>query len=263
MARGTLICAAVVVAAAVALTGNASGAVTRTTGTDPYLFDDEFNGTGLPDPAKWSITSRCSRGYDHQETCFNPANVYRDGHGNLVLAVTRGTMGRAYDGVSIQTFQEGGWPPPQVLVHLAPPVHIEARIKFAGGAGLWGAFWLNSNASSASNLELDVQEFRGAVPAQHTCHTHILREWSATIDTGFDGSAAFHTYWVDYYPDHVVFGVDGLRCGQTTIPAAPPGLIRLWNLVGRPGTWGGLGGRPRASAIPALMIVDYVRAWGI
>jgi hypothetical protein len=128
---------------------------------------------------------------------------------------------------------------------------------------VWGAFWFNSNTSSASNLELDVQEFRGAVPAQVVCHTHNTTEWGARIDSGFDGSAGWHVYWTDYYADHVVFGVDGLTCGETTISFAPAEMIRLTNQAGVPGSWGGQDGPPSPGSIPAQMLVDYVRAWRI
>lgn len=36
-------------------------------------------------------------------------------------------------------------------------------------------------------------------------------------------------------------------------------MIRLTNQVGPTGSWGGLGGPPPVSAIPAYMLVDYVR----
>ena len=61
-----------------------------------------------------------------------------------------------------------------------------------------------------------------------------------------------------YYADHVVFGFDGTTVGRTLTPAQSQG-IRLSHTVGPTGTWGGLGGPPPASAIPADMLVDYVR----
>lgn len=56
-------------------------------------------------------------------------------------------------------------------------MRVEARIKFSPSAGLWGAPWHMANATSSANLELDVQEFRGAVPTQASCHVHIQSEW--------------------------------------------------------------------------------------
>lgn len=230
-----------------------------TTTTPPgYLFDDEFSGSSL-DTTKWWATPWCSTSPDDQQGCYNTANAFLNGQGQLVLRASNGTMGRPYDFARIQTFREGGWPPPQVLWQHSPPFRMEVRAKFAPGAGLWTGIWASSNTDSAHGLELDTQEFRGAVPTQDTCHTHIIKEWGAVIDTGFDGSSGYHNYWMNYYSDHVVFGVDGLTCGQTILPASPPEMIRLTNQVGVPGTWGGMGGPPPASAIPADMLVDYVR----
>jgi glycosyl hydrolase family 16 len=250
------------VVGAVALGGfAATGADAAPIPARSYIFRDEFSGTGPPNRAKWWSTRTCSTSPDDQYGCYNPANVYRDGAGHLVLRVSAGTLGRPYDFARVQTFREGQWPPRKAFSHLAAPMHVEARIKFSAGAGMWGAFWFNSNTSVASNLELDVQEFRGAAPTQVVCSTHLMRSWSAVIETDFDGAAAYHVYWMNYYRHRVVFGVDGMTCGTTALPAGPPEMIRLSHLVGVPATWGGLGGPPPASAIPALMLVDYVRAW--
>lgn len=226
-----------------------------------YLFDDEFSGAvgSPPDPAKWWATPWCASGADNTQFCYNKANAYLDGLGGLKLVVTNGTMGRAYDGAQIQTFVESGWPPTTVLWSHYPPIRIEVRASFAPGSGLWGAIWTNANTSGGSaNLELDIQEFRGAVATEDTCHTHGPVEWGAVINTGTDLSVGWHTYWTNYYFDHAVFGVDSLTCGSVATPSQPE-MIRLDHIVGVPGTWGGMGGPPPAWAIPAIMLVDYVR----
>ncbi len=224
------------------------------------VWADEFNGTTL-DTSKWWPTSGCPGSPHDAYTCYTAANcVVRDG--SLAMRVTSGTLGRPYDGCELQTFREASWPPTVVLAEFFAPVRIEARIKFAPGAGLWGAFWFNSNTAAAQQLELDVQEFRGAVPREDTCHAHGVVEYGAVIDTGQDLSADYHVYWMDFRRSSVSFGVDGIVCGSVALPDYASGeLLRLSHMVGPPGTWGGLGGPPPASAIPAEMLVDWVRVY--
>jgi hypothetical protein len=225
----------------------------------PLLFDDEFSGAAgaPPNPAKWWATPWCSTSPDDTQGCYKPANAFQNGLGSLVLRVSNGTLGRRYDFARINTFKEGGWPPPQVMWSHAPPIRIEVRAKFAPGAELWGGIWTDGTNSSLP-LELDLQEFRGAVPTQDSCHVHGPVEGGTAIDTGVDLSADFHVYWADYYADHATFGVDSLTCKSFSTPPQAE-AIRLSHTVGPPGTWGGLGGPPPASAIPADMLVDYVR----
>lgn len=228
-----------------------------------YLFDDEFNGVAgaKPDPTKWiTFGNVCPSSTNWAESCIKNANAFQDGAGHLVLRVTNGTQGRAYDGAEIATNNLSGWPVNKVLYEYPAGTRLEARIKFAPGAGLWETFWSVAPESVTHNsLELDDQEWRGALPFNDTCHTHKAVEYGATINQGFDGSSGWHTYWQDYYSDHVVFGVDNLTCGQTSLPISPKESPILWNIVGPPGTWGGTGGPPPAADIPADMLVDYVR----
>lgn len=233
-----------------------------------YIFDDEFNGAAgsAPNPALWEVTPWCSSSADDQEFCYNTRNAFLDGNGNLILRVSAGTMGRPYDGARIQTFVEGSWPPTKVLASVSPPVRIEVRAKFAPGAGVWGGIWANGVTNFPGYAEYDIQEFRGAVPTIDTCHTHgwngLSLEGGATIDTGTDLSSGWHVYWADYYADHIIYGIDSMTCGDLPAVNQPIG-IRLDNVVGLPGTWGGQGGPPPASDIPADMEVDYVRVTAI
>jgi hypothetical protein len=226
----------------------------------PYLFDDEFDGAAgaPPDPSKWWATPWCSGSSDDSLGCFNPGNAFLNGQGEVVLRVSAGTMGRTYDFARIQTFQEGGWPPPKVLWSAAPPVRIEARAKFAGPfGGLWQSVWA-SGTNSPTPLELDVQEFRGALPTYDTCHVHGPVDEGTSFDTGVDLSGDYHVYWADYYADHAVFGVDGQTCGSFATPVQNEG-IRLSGTIGPVGSWGGTGGPPPDSALPLDLLVDYVR----
>jgi hypothetical protein len=236
---------------------------TTTTTPTPLLFDDEFSGaTGArPDPAKWYVFGDvCPRGTNWGYSCLKHSNAYQDGNGHLVLRVTGGTLGRPYDGAEISPSPLNGYPSTNVKYQFPPGSRLEVRAKFAPGAGLWETIWSYApNSVSQDILELDTQEWRGNHPTLDDCHTHYAVEWGSEPDTGMDLSAGWHTYWMDYYNDHVVFGMDSLTCGHTALPVAPTETPILWNMVAPPSTGAGAGGPPPASDIPADMLVDYVR----
>lgn len=256
--RRRLLLVAVLVAALVAIAGYFGSSAQGV----HYLFQDEFNGaSGQPDPTKWWRSNSCG-GNPALADCWNLSNVYQDGIGRLVLRVRAGTMGRPYDGARVQTLG-ADWPPAPILASVSAPVHVEASIKFTPGAGLWESFWFTrADQTGAGDVEFDVQEWRGIAPLEDECHVHLggANTWGSSIlNTGFDGSTGFHTYWMNYYADHVVFGVDALTCGSTTsVGSHPAEVIRLSNDVGSTPYYGG---PPPPSAIPGYMYVDYVRAW--
>jgi beta-glucanase (GH16 family) len=235
-----------------------------TTTPPPNSFSDEFDGAAgrPPDAAKWWTNPRCENDPNYMSMCQNPANAFLDGRGNLVLRVSAGTMGRPYDGAQVNGFQRGSWPPSRVLASVAPPVHIEARIKLPSGASVWPSFWPES--VDPKFAELDIMEARMLYPTVDTVHVHGFLEWNSAIDTGVDLTAGFHVYWANYYPDRITFGFDNTTIATATFPSGAPkvGMV-LGNAVGAPGTWGGVGGPPPASALPADMLVDYVKAWPI
>jgi hypothetical protein len=235
---------------------------------DSLVFQDEFNGPSgsPPDPGKWAFPAwACDHDHNAEYYCLQPSNAVMDGVGDLVLKVTApGTQGRLYDGVRISTWVPGRWPPERVLASVAPHVWLEARIKYGGDAGVWGAFWPQSVTESADRLELDVSEVRLAASQEAGCHMHGIVTWNgaAAVDSVHD----WHIYAVDYWRDHVTFYVDDQVCGQVYFPPgyeAPRMGMQLENKVGVPGTWGGLGFESSRVVEPheADMLVDYVRAY--
>lgn len=237
-----------------------------------YLFSDEFNGPAgsSPDPAKWWATPWCSTSPDDTEGCYKPGNCFQDGNSHLMLRVSQGTMGRPYDFARVQTFVEGGWPPPKVLAKITPPFHIEASIKMPTGLGTWASFW-PMGITSTKPIEIDVVERRGLYPNRVETHLHNTQEWALTpaYHDANDLSAGFHVYAVEFQQTRkrkkAVFFIDGTQFASVGLAAASwqPVGIRLSNTVGPPSRWGGEGGPPSVSVIPADMLVDYVRAWRI
>jgi beta-glucanase (GH16 family) len=234
------------------------------------VFHDEFDGPAgsPPDPANWAFPPwACDNDLNAQQYCLKPSNAVMDGAGDLVLKVTApGTQGRPYDGVRMSTWVPGSWPPKTVLASVAPHTWIEARIKYAGDPGVWSAFWPESVTESSNGLELDVSEVRLAFPTEAGCHVHGIVTWhgARTVESVRD----WHTYGVDYWPDHVTFYVDDRLCGQLYFPRgyqAPRVGMQLETKIGPSGTWGGAGASLSAADQPyeAEMLVDYVRAYAV
>jgi beta-glucanase (GH16 family) len=227
-------------------------------------YADEFNGPAgsPPNPAIWQPPPwTCANDPNATQTCLKPSNAALDGNGNLVLKVTApGTQGRPYDGAHIRTWVSANWPPTSFQYATRPHTRIEARIKYGGDPGVWGAFWAES--VDPTYVEFDISEVRLGLPQEAGCHIPTFNNWggAATVDDVRN----WHVYVADYYSDHIAFYADDQLCGQFSFPAgwsAPRIGLEFDNVVGAPGTWGGEGGPPSppGTHYEADMLVDYVR----
>ena len=138
--------------------------------------------------------------------------------------------------------------------------YMEVRAKLPAGQGLWPAIWLMPASHNDGNGELDVMENIGNDPSTvyFTAHRNSLRQGHHF--TGPNFSAGFHTFAVDWQPDHITWYVDGIArttCTDTTLICPEPSYPILNLAVG--GAWPG---NPDATTpFPASMDVDYVRVY--
>jgi beta-glucanase (GH16 family) len=138
--------------------------------------------------------------------------------------------------------------------------YIEARIKFPKGRGLWPGFWLY-NVTVHDNTELDALELLGHETTRIYCTTHGPEGGVGQNFIVPDTSVDFHTYGVDWNPTTCVFYMDGKALGSAPTPSSmrDPMFILLNLAVGGAGSWPG---QPdSATVFPAVMSVDYVRAY--
>jgi hypothetical protein len=137
--------------------------------------------------------------------------------------------------------------------------YLEVRARIPAGKGLWPAVWMMPASFNDDAGEIDVVEVFGHEPtraqfALHREHRDDVDDW-----TGPDLSADFHTYGVDWQPDHVDWYVDGAPRARMADPAliCREAMYMILNLA-----VGGAAGAPDATtAFPATMDVDYVRVW--
>jgi beta-glucanase (GH16 family) len=243
----------------------------------PLTWSDEFNGAAgsPPDPSKWNHDTGNNGGWGNHELEYytdSTDNAALDGNGNLVItarkAPANNTLGCSY-GTCLYTsarlltqghaeFQYG---------------RIEARIKLpAQEPGLWPAFWtLGSNISTVGwpqSGEIDAMENVGRLPGQifGTAHGPVSGGTGngGTYTLPPDQYDSFHTYTIDWFPDKIIWYVDGVKYHEVDKSTAGsdwvynhPFFILLNLAIG--GDFGGPVGAN--TTFPQSMTVDYVRVY--
>lgn len=175
-------------------------------------FSDEFTGTAL-DLTKWNLIVDGSGGGNNEEEFYTPfpAN-HTVADGLLTIHAKRGSfLGMPWTSAKLNTlglfdFTYG---------------YIEARLKVPQGQGAWPAFWMMPKDSLwgiwPTSGEIDIMEILGGAPNQQHTTLHFGKNWpnqeqiggTVTATPGTDFSQDFHTYGVDWQPDHMDFYLDG------------------------------------------------------
>ena len=138
--------------------------------------------------------------------------------------------------------------------------YMEVRAKIPTGQGIWPAVWMMPASYNDGNGELDVLEVIGSEPGVANFSLHRDGRHNTDTWTGPDFGAGFHTFGVDWRPDHVSWYVDGVERGRMTDPAliCPEAMYPILNVaVG--GDWPGA--PDDTTPFPATMDVDYIRVW--
>jgi len=236
------------------------------------VWSDEFNYTGLPDPAKWDYEEGYVRNNEAQYyTRARKENAWVDG-GALTITCLKDNVFQIPQGKP-----KGGTIAPYTAASLITRGkaswtygRIEMRARLPQGLGVWPAFWtLGTEGGWPANGEIDIMEFVGHTPGVHhaTVHfslggQHKSSGGSAKVDRlGED----FHIFAVDWNADRMDFYVDQTKFAtfdvskadqEGTNPFRKPQYILLNFALG--GEWG----RKIDDAIlPQKYVVDYVRVY--
>jgi beta-glucanase (GH16 family) len=232
------------------------------------VWADEFEGSGLPDPSRWTYETGFVRNAEKQYyTKARPENARVEG-GVLVLEARREPWeeGAEYTSASVTTSQSAAW----------TYGRIEVRAKIPTGRGTWPAIWMLGDSIAWNGWprcgEIDIMEHVGFDPGKihATVHTaaynHVKGTQKGAAFEAGNPAADFHVYAAEWTPDEIVFFYDDREIfrfrnegtGPGTWPFDAPHYLILNVAIG--GGWGGQKGIDD-SIFPVRMLVDYVRVY--
>ncbi|HZW34082.1 MAG TPA: glycoside hydrolase family 16 protein [Isosphaeraceae bacterium] len=246
------------------------------------VWSDEFDGRGLPDPARWTYETGYVRNHERQfYTRARPENARLEG-GRLIIearkeryrlpgsdakapAEGRGRRGRdrqdaEYTSASLTTQGKAAW----------TYGRIEVRAKLPAGRGTWPAIWtLGTNIPEVgwpACGEIDIMEFVGFQPGVIHATVHTSKTDKGDRITIADASQAFHVYAMEWDAQKIDFFVDQKRyftyrndgTGRGSWPYDRPQYLILNLAIG--GNWGGQKGID-AAIFPQRYEIDYVRVY--
>ena len=225
--------------------------------TPVLLFEDNFDGTTL-DAKKWKHCPNWERGGG--ACVWDDDYAFLDGEGHLVL---RAEYDEDYEVVHSGAVWTKG------LFECAYG-YYEASICFPTAPGTWGAFWMEignlNDPSPTKGLEIDIIESinNEAGLCNHNLHwnypdLHSVGSGQLKKDI-YDGE--FHTFGLLRTDQEYVFYIDGRRTWKANArmcePCPLPGFMEL---TVEAAEWAGAGSSASVKALPADMLVDYVRVY--
>jgi beta-glucanase (GH16 family) len=140
--------------------------------------------------------------------------------------------------------------------------YFEMRAELPAGQGTWPAFWLLPENGSWPP-EIDAMEMLGNNPGTYYTSIHsgsAANEINAgQPDSVGDTSSGYHTYGVDWEPDHITYYFDGQEVYQTATPADMNTPMYMIANLALGGPWGG--NVDGTTSFPANMNIDWIRAY--
>jgi endo-1,3-1,4-beta-glycanase ExoK len=184
-----------------------------------------FASVGKIDRSVWNLSHGWSNG-EHQSCEWRAANITQGMDGQMAMHLREtGREGRKVGCGEIQA---------KDVTHYG---RYEARMKTAKGAGLNTAFftYVGPPHGVAEHDEIDF-EFLGKEPRRVEVNYHRAGQNMGPfkIDLGFDASEGFHDYVFEWYPDRIVWFVDGEQVFETPEGADIPSnagriMFSLWS----------------------------------
>ncbi|HKK64098.1 MAG TPA: family 16 glycosylhydrolase [Bacteroidales bacterium] len=207
---------------------NGTVAVSTDPEYDVLVWSDEFNGEGAIDNTKWHHQTQLPNG----TSWFNgEIQHYTDRTDNAIEAGgVLNIIGKK------ETYTDQGVTKQYTSARLNSKYafqygKIEVRAQLPAGSGTWPAIWtLGKNINETGswwNLqgygttswpkcgEIDIMEHWGSNPNYVQSATHTPSSFGGTFNKGGQTlstvSSEFHTYTLQWYPEKLVFSVDGVK----------------------------------------------------
>jgi beta-glucanase (GH16 family) len=238
------------------------------------VWADEFNYTGLPDPAKWKYDTG-GHGWGNKELQFYTQDRKENArveNGSLIIEARRDNWnGHEYTSARLVSKGQGDW----------TYGRFEARAKLPSGKGAWPAIWMLPTdwkyGGWPSSGEIDIMEQVGYEPhvVHSSVHTkkyhHSIGTHKTAKTTLRTATTEFNVYAVEWTPEEIrgyvndkhYFTFKNERLTDSSAdyrqwPFDQPFHLLLNIAVG--GTWGGARGVDRA-IWPQRLEIDYVRVY--
>jgi len=231
------------------------------------VWSDEFDYTGLPDPAKWNMeTGGGGWGNNELQYYTNSQNNAMVDNGILTITAREESFGgRDYTSARITTQNKFD----------VKYGKIEAKIRLPYGKGLWPAFWmLGANFSSAgwpACGEIDIMEMVGGQGNDKTCYATL--HWdnngeyaqygeSYSLPSGIFADD-WHVFAVEWNSQQIKGFMDDIQ--YFVIDITPSQLSEFHNkffIILNVAVGGNWPGSPDATTtFPQTMEVDWVRVY--
>lgn len=222
----------------------------------------------------WADTMPWRRNYKAGNVYTQAVDGADDGHA-LVIRTQKETADSGTVSYSTGCLQTGFYSDPQnQAAHLFAQTYgrFEARVKFPTQQGHWPAFWLYTNGVGLVNgdgtdgTEIDIMEkAETGDKVSHALHWdgYASSHRSSYQEVSGRGMAdgGWHTFRLDWYPDHYEFYVDGNLTWSTSaggVCAVPVWIIISEEIGYQPG-WGTGPIDAAGVAMPDYYYVDWVR----
>jgi beta-glucanase (GH16 family) len=233
------------------------------------VWSDEFNYTGLPDPAKWGYEEGFVRNGESQYYTRARLENARVENGMLVIECRKEHFQPAhhaaveYTSASLNTRDKASW----------QYGRIEVRAKLPRGRGVWPAIWTlgidKKGLSWPACGEIDIMEFVG----KETNNVHGTLNYAVDGKHQSDGytfrtsrpSDDFHLYAIEWNTERIDFFFDTNKYRTVLIdkagqgpdnPFRKPHYLLLNLALG--GNWGGA---IDDANLPQKYLIDYVRIY--
>jgi beta-glucanase (GH16 family) len=236
------------------------------------VWADEFNISGLPDPAKWGYdTEANATGWYNNELQYyaaTRAENARVDQGHLIITARHESLttaadygGQAYSSARLLTRDTASW----------TYGFFDIRAKLPCGGGTWPAIWALGTADVAHPAmgEIDIMEQVGNNPTSieatiYTSDTSAALGGISSATEITDACTDFHNYHLTWTAESLVIGVDNKdyfayanpKTGQAAWPFDAPQYLLLNLAIG-----GDMGGAVNNAIFPAALEIDYVRVY--
>lgn len=228
------------------------------------VWEDDFNGTE-PDTAIWSRIPRGTADWQNTQSSDDRCYDMRDG-----LLILRGIVNDDRQADTARYLTGGLWTKGK---HAFDGGRIEVRARLHGAKGAWPAIWMlpfdTDKYPWPGGGEVDIMErLNYDTIAYQTVHSHYTYTLGIKDNPKHGGTIAinpddFNVYGVDFWPDSLVFHVNGVRDfvyprieteKEGQFPFNIPQYLLIDMQLG--GSWVG---EVDAADLPVEMEIDWVR----